>query len=354
MVVWTCLLVAGLALGAMVVFLCTTVLSVNRSLEGNVDLGDGNWSQGEEVVKELGGQGRAARKLGLYLAMPEKVAPRKAEAALALGCCGRHGVPALCRALGSANEDTRGFAAGSLTHLGPEATDAVPALIQALRNHKDEWAVEALGAIGPAASSATDVLLETCREADPGVRSAAVAALGSIGADADRAVPALCAALKDDDDLVRLNAACSLGEYGAAAAKAVPALTAALQDSRPDVKSAAALALGHIGRAARGSVPALEKLMRHYEVGYAAAAALARICAPDNRKYVEALAGIAGDKRRGGSRLEAIAELGELGKMAAAAVPHLTRIAGDRREDELYRDAAAEALKKIRGEESKP
>ena len=165
------------------------------------------------------------------------------------------------------------------------------------------------------------------------------------------AVPALAdVAETSDNPFKRLYALYALFEIGPQAAEAVPALVRMLnQRGEDDDRGAVAAALGGIGPGARAAVPALEKLLADDDqrIRSASARALSRIdptVAAAVAALVEAL-----DSE---SAADACESLGRMGSVAKAALPALEAKVRQWEKDERLRAAAAEALKKIRGEEA--
>ena len=76
----------------------------------------------------LGGEAAAVRKLRVYLAMPEKLAPKRMEAVYVLSSCGSRAVPLLAGLLGDSDAEIRCIAAWALGKIGPEAVKALPEL----------------------------------------------------------------------------------------------------------------------------------------------------------------------------------------------------------------------------------
>jgi len=351
------------------------------------------------AVDKLGGPESTARRLGLYLMLPEWTdagsradtyfdmldpGPRK-EAFSVLSFCGPYGVPVLTHHLRDSNSSRRYEAAIALGHIGPEACQAVGQLIKCLSDPEVMprlAAAMAIGKIGPAAHSAVPVLAGlTSSDADADVRERACESLGAIGDP--RAVPALVKALADSEDRVRSTAAESLGRLGIKARKAVPTLAAALGDGNSQVRKAAAEslssmspgvkaavpalsealsdenayvrwasaeALGREGTAAAEAVPALVKALKHedFRTRWEAAQALGQI-GEASGEAVPALIDLLQDYQCAD---DAATALGRIGHRAKPAIPALERCASQG--DERLRSAAAEALKKIRGEEPKP
>jgi HEAT repeat protein len=161
------------------------------------------------------------------------------------------------------------------------------------------------------------------------------------------AVPTLIRLLGDQDDYVRVQSAQALAHLGPEAEVAVPALMTTLSDPQPGVRSSAAQALGTIGPAAREAAPLLMQILKGpmpYE-RQAAAFALGRI---GDARAVGPLQGLLTEADWSGRWIAARA-LGDLGPSAKEAIPALEMLLSDR--EERVRLIAAEALKKIKGEE---
>lgn len=90
-----------------------------------------------ESKTALGGEAAAVRKLRVYLAMPEKLAPKREEAVYVLSSCGPRAVPLLTGLLEDSDAEIRCIAAWALGKIGPEAASALPVL-ERLRNDPDE------------------------------------------------------------------------------------------------------------------------------------------------------------------------------------------------------------------------
>lgn len=82
----------------------------------------------EPLVRRLGGPEAAARKLGVYVSLPEKLASEKAVAIRALGACGPRAVPRLEGVLLRGGDDARRDAACALRWIGRDAAGAIPSL----------------------------------------------------------------------------------------------------------------------------------------------------------------------------------------------------------------------------------
>jgi HEAT repeat protein len=279
-----------------------------------------------------------------------------------------------------------------LGRLGPELKGGAEALGEALKTDKADVvrqaAATALG--GKWAEKAGDqvmVLAGALKDKHPGTRAAAAESLRNFGENAKPAVPALLDVAKDKtadrfprvyaiqivsrwgtedaaagpvllDILadkaaptsVREAAAEGLGQFPDVA-KAAPALGAALDDPQLDVRTAAAVALAKLGARAQAAWPAIKKTLQDGKADSGVRYQLIRsaaLLAKEQPEAVTALAATALNDEAAENRLAAVQELGELGRVAAPAVPTLTRIAdGDARAS--LRQAADAALKKIKG-----
>lgn len=257
-------------------------------------------------------------------------------AATALGHLGEEAravVGVLALALQDKHPGARAAAAQSLRKLGKEAREAVPELQQVVKDKKAEamtraQAALALGRVGaPDALAAVpalkDVLGDAKAPAD--VRKAAAEALGELGKDAADAAPALGAALtaKGSDLPLRRAAAAALDGLGADAKPALPALTLALKDEDRFVRCQAMHAIGRIGKElAPGNKEVVIGLLR---------------CLDDSVIEVRVAA------------VETFGALGAegLGPDTKAVLDRLADAARD--SNKAVREAAAEALKKIKG-----
>ena len=259
----------------------------------------------DEAMKRLGEPPRSVRRLAIYLRLPRWMGANRQYAALALGRIGpeaKAAVPALVKALGDRNAHVRADAASALYFIGPAAKTAVPALIGLLGDtdrYVRHWAVVALGKIGPEARKAVPALVKILEDEDTDVqmRSWAAQALGGIGPDAKAAVPVLVKALVE-----------ALGDPGA--------VDPFMDLTRRDYVQAASWALDRTGPAVREAVPMLISMLERENL------------------Y---------------ERLVAAKELGRIGPEAQEAISALEKLLKDPSKDVCR--TAAEALKKIRGEE---
>ncbi len=163
--------------------------------------------------------------------------------------------------------------------------------------------------------------------------------LGSFGRDVEWVVPYLTECLKDEDSEIRLSAAIVLGYMGDP--RALKPLIAALQDKNSDWLLMVVQALGEIGDA--DAVKPLVARVNDDEslaVAIQAREALVKIGKPGVGELIEAL----GEAKSARARLVVVSALGLL--RDRRAVGPLEAVLKD--EDEYVRQAAAEALKRIR------
>jgi HEAT repeat protein len=214
-------------------------------------------------------------------------------------------VPALIASLKSGNARVRSQAASLL---GKLKVDADPVISELLRVLNEPLAAGVGPFFGP------DLTL------DPGC--AAASALGRIApgsAEAKRVIAALTEVARSGPVIRRGWAAYALGEFGPSAEGAIPVLIKVIEESTPEPptenEASAANALGKIApdtpsadRAVAALLPVLESKVRF-------------------------------------SQLRAMEALGRFGPRAAAAVPKLRALKGDR--DAQVREAAARSLPAI-------
>jgi hypothetical protein len=253
------------------------------------------------TIGRLGGERRAIRRLGLYTRMPERLAPEQGLAVELLGRCGPGAVPEILRVARHHDAQVRAKAMNGLSRLRPDTSEAVAVLATGLKDPSEI------------------------------VRGNAGYALRALGDNHSRhareALPALVAALDDPDPGVRYGAAMALHKVEVPPA-AIPGLVRALKDQSMYYH-------GGIDSANDGSLRA------------AAAYALGRL-GPQAREATPDLTGLLGDKALN-ARWAAAWSLGEIGPDAKAAIPELEECL--KRPDESWvHSAAAEALRKIRGE----
>jgi HEAT repeat protein len=255
------------------------------------------------------------------------------------------------------SEKVRKACAQALARCGEDAAPAVANLAEALRDKDADVrmaAAEALGRVGQRAAPAVERLSEALKDDNRFTRSFAAFALGRIGAQAKPVVPKLAEALlTDKQPEVRRTVAEALGKIGADAKDGVAALAQVLGDENvnDDVRRAAAVALGQIGVEAREALPTLrnacqrtkerDKFVRSHAIH-----ALGKFGKEEVATLVECLKDDVAEVR-----LAAIAELNRLGKEAKDAIPALEETK-TKDNSGVVREAAADALTRIKGEEA--
>jgi HEAT repeat protein len=273
----------------------------------------------------------------------------------------------------------RWYAAYALGQLGPAGGEAVSPLGKILENREEHeyvraMAAWALGRMGTAAEPAVPLLMETLDSRLPSIRRNAAEALGQLGSSAKPAVDRLSKALGDEDPEVRVHAAVALWRIEKNP-KAFPVLEELLGKGNAATAHLAAVGLGQIGGENAEAAASLVRALDHADadVRRAASRSLGRIGAKAlpviritlakgteeaRRMAVEALgemgpeatgeltAALGNDKPA--ARREAARALGRLGTKAKAGEAALLEAVSDR--DEGVRQAAAEALRKVRGE----
>ena len=222
-----------------------------------------------------------------------------------------------------------GTAAGAaLIRLGVAAVDCLRARLadQAVRLN----VIEILSAMGPAAAPATEDLVKMMDDTDPQCRGDAAMAIAAIGPAAAVAVPKLQTLLTP----------------AALAADTAPDVAA------PGVQYAAAFALGKLGTAASPALGRLRELAAAKDPLLATVATWASLkIAPQDASLFESAVPLLRQALRGDvelARMEAAIALGDIGSPASGAIPILELVAEDD-PSRSVRDAAAEALVKIRG-----
>jgi HEAT repeat protein len=138
--------------------------------------------------------------------------------------------------------------AKAVAGIDPKNEAALPMLALALTDKAGKVrkrAAECLGDLGPRGKSAVAALLKALKDPDPAVSWAAIDALGQIGPDAEAAVPNLVEALNNAS--TRGAAVDALGQIGRKAQGAIPDVEKVLKGDDLTVRWAAASALVRIG-----------------------------------------------------------------------------------------------------------
>jgi HEAT repeat protein len=286
--------------------------------------------------------------------------------------------------------EVREAAVFALNSYEPRAERTIPAL-RVMLAPRSKWsssrwrAACALGALGPKAAAATSDLLPILDEEphDFQLRTYVVTALWKIERDARKTVPLLMNLVKtatEDDSETWYAAVKGLGSFGPEARDALPLLRLALKDPEPTKRVFAAEAVGLIAPGDTDALAVLDEVMQDWNMNWQirAAESLA-VLNPRSEKALAFLRKSLGDSR---ATWTAAHSLGKMGGFAAPAVPELIATLESERSDDRVaaadglggigpaaskaeaalqehlkdcdsrvRQAAAEALKKIRGSE---
>jgi len=175
---WGCLVALLAALACLWWAIAVPFIEVRNALSTS----DSNWTgeEAKQVVKDLGGEEEAARKLTLYLKMPRSLAGRRTRAVILLESCGENGVPGLYWALRDGEQPVRVEAAFCLGNLGEVASPASSRLVSLLESDDEKLAFAALSAlkqIGPDARACSAELARVLSKGTPGARLRAIEAL---------------------------------------------------------------------------------------------------------------------------------------------------------------------------------
>ena len=216
----------GVGFGLLLALGLVCWLVVGPTLEARAVLRETLWDA-KATVERLGGPGKAAYKISLYLRLPlEKSETERRRAMLLLGRCGRPAVSTLIRELKEPGPGgAQAEAARALGLIGPEAQEAVEPLITCLKGNSPDFrraVADALARIGPGARDGVPALVRALAEAntDPQFRYVSAGpealdsasdlllkAIGTIGRAAPEVESGVAAMLKDSDPSVRTAAA---------------------------------------------------------------------------------------------------------------------------------------------------
>lgn len=303
-------------------------------------------------------------------------------AADTLGRMGPTVVPALIELLDPRHPQRYYGACAALQQIGPEAAAAVPKLVDlAMRDDPDSQpALHALRGIGPGAKEALPTLIKLLDSRDFHNQYLACRVIGALGAHGKPAVDKLCQLLSHGAASVRRNAAAALGQIGPEiGTQGIDALIAAVNDPLQPVREEAVIALGRIGSPAKKAEPLLKEAVTTDRLGIKARAAgalyrinpaesdlvmtvLLREIQSPNAPWVaaEELAYIAPRARRvedvakllqhsdEETRAAAADALAAMGQAAQSFLPELQKLASDASQSAEVRQAAQDAIARIR------
>jgi HEAT repeat protein len=259
--------------------------------------------------------------------------------------------------LASDSATTRAAAAYALSLIGDRARGAIPELRRLLSDKEPEVqlaAACALASPGWDQPAALPVLLKFLESPDASSRGEAARALSRFRDWAGEAQLALVKAVGDKDDDVRVAAIISLGMLGWEGQKTFDLLARLLADPNWKVRLCAMEAMLQRDEGLKPVLPAILKLAADPVAQVRAHAAIAFAGMPwalaETRELLERLTADPDAE----ARREAVWAIGNLaldGADVSALAPALRKALADK--DPRVRAAAAEALKKIRGEEPK-
>ena len=182
-------------------------------------------------------------------------------------------VQQLIRDLSSGEQAVRANAAGTLARIGPDGAEAGPALVRALGDLNRETKLAASEALLSIGVKGVPVLLLALKDDNSWVRSNAVQILGKFGEQAGpEAAEALARIARIDELYIRRQALTQLPRM--AAVPSIPeTLVGALRTD--ELRSEAFHALRKMGERAASAFPALLSLLNHQDDGIVASAAVA-------------------------------------------------------------------------------
>lgn len=203
-----------------------------------------------ECIRKLGGPERAARRLDIYLRLPDKLAPQKWAAVRLLGGCGRPAARTLGRLL---EDDDLGWSASYyLERFGRDADEVADEVIAALPGSEGEARLNMIMVLLNVRTddpSAADALLGAAGDTDELIRCEALRALGTLGRGNPVVLRKLISSLGSKSRNERRAAVRGLAEYRPKDAGTAGALDKALK---------AALKRPHAGLAGGNLIEVLE------------------------------------------------------------------------------------------------
>jgi len=183
------------------------------------------------------------------------------------GPAAEEAVPALVKALGAKDADTRREVVLALAQIGPKAQSAVPALLKLAATDGDEaqgTAVYALVMVGEK-EKLLPLVRTSMKSKNERLRLVSIWAWIMLGADSPDDLEAVTAALREGlqqpRPLARQEAIAAIRRLGERGAALAPDLAKALDDESPEVRDAALQTLAELGKAAEPALPRLLKML---------------------------------------------------------------------------------------------
>jgi HEAT repeat protein len=315
------------------------------------------------------------------LAHPDFFQAHKTITALGkLGSAASPAVPRLMVFMGNGNQIIRRITAETLGKIGPAAAQAIPTLIQALRDpelavrwqsadslgkigksaipelikamgHDDvllrRYSVRALGNILPTATAEiTPHLIKTMADSEADVREAAASALSNLPEPVTPAIQALTRAMQDRNPEVRVRAEWSLCTINSFVPRSLPLLVGGLEDRNAQFRMHAASLLAHLGPKAVAATPALGKALNDSDEQVRSHAAFALYKVSGSVEIpLKTLIFVANHGKDFITKIIAIMAIGNMGRDAASAIPHLLHAS---KNDPSVQSTVEDAIKKIR------
>jgi HEAT repeat protein/S1-C subfamily serine protease len=260
---------------------------------------------------------------------------------------GKDDLPLLRGFLKSGQPKLRDAALVGLAKIGPDAREVVPELV-ALANKEDaatrREVVRVLAAFGPGAKDAVPDLIAWAKGREAGLRTEAIRALMAVGPEAKPAVPLLGELLTGDNPILAMEAASALAKLGP---DGIRALSKGLDRKAGALRLSVADTLVKAGPDAEPAIPELIAVLG---------------TDPDSDlrgKVIDALAGVGAkgvptltkrcqDDNNPAVRVGIINALGQIGPEAKDALKMLESLATYEKKSITVRDAAADAVRKIK------
>jgi HEAT repeat protein len=264
----------------------------------------------------------------------------------AIGAPAVNAIPALKRAALASAPDVKAFSLFAIWRVTGEESGAPAALATALTG--TIWEVPLLHALGQMGSLATPHvgrIVEKLESEDASVRQAAARALGGVPSATPAAATALAKALADPSSIVRAAATTSLAAIAAGRDSAILLLAPSSADRSYVVRQAFCRGVLLLGARASSLCERLVPLLDDEKTGELAMSALRSI---GTERAVSAL--VEGCRRSGSLRLRILTTLGEMGPVAAVALPCLRGLLNSAAATAAEREAAGKAIASISAE----
>ena len=270
----------------------------------------------DQAIRRLGGASKAADALRRYLVLPGRSTEQRRQVYYLLGECRRCDLNVLLAGLSSGNAEEVQAAIDSLVRQEAFAAETAAAVRKQLV-HSD-WRVNLAAATYLVKAGAYSPEIERVLVSNMGRSSANLRVSEALRAAGVRSVPTLRRLLLSQDEDVRWRTVLFVRDTKELAVHLVPELRKLLDSGAFNIRLHALEGLGSAGPSAR-----------------------------DDNGVVRATMGAVNDKHSR-VRLKAIGLLGDFGSHSLPAVPTLKHIAEDSSEHMLLRQAAREALDKIK------